>query len=286
MNDKGHSFYVLIAAILAVSTAAPLAKFCADVHPIAIGMWRTLLVGCLLGLTVKTKDLQLHTKDWVLAFLAGSLLAGHFWSWFASLHHISTLRSTVLVCLSPVWTGILEGLLLKRMPARRFWLGIGCALIGVACMSGDGFTKGNILGDSLALLGGLLGAIYLIVGRVVRQRVDIGPYGAIICLSCACWLWVIGMLLSVPFLNFQQSSWIALLALALGPQLTGHIGLNYAMRYIAASTVAMLLLLEPIGAAIISGVFLNDIPSKSEVLGSFIILLGLLIGINRSRAQR
>ena len=153
-------------------------------------------------------------------------------------------------------------------------------------MSGEGFTQGNARGDGLALLGGLLGAIYLIVGRVVRQRVAIGPYGAIICLSCASWLLVIGMLLSIPFLNFQQSSWIALLALALGPQLTGHIGLNYVMRYIAASTVAMLLLLEPIGAAIISGIFLNDIPSKMEVLGSVIILLGLLIGINRTRPQK
>ena len=285
MNKKGHPIYVLIAAIVAVSTAAPLAKFCADVHPIAIGMWRTLIVGAILLLTVKKTDLQLQSRDWFLAILAGSLLAGHFWSWFASLHHISTLRSTVLVCLSPVWAGILEGLLLKKMPKKSFWMGVAFALVGVICMSGEGVFTGNLLGDGLAILGGLLGAIYLIVGRVVRQRVDIGPYGTIICLSCAVWLFAVGMILSVPFLHFRQSSWIALIALALGPQLTGHIGLNYAMRYIAASTVAMLLLLEPIGAAIISGLFLNDIPSTFEVVGSFIILLGLIIGIYKKPAK-
>ena len=41
--------WVLFAALVAVSTAAPMAKM-ANAHPISIGFWRTAIVGMLLML--------------------------------------------------------------------------------------------------------------------------------------------------------------------------------------------------------------------------------------------
>ena len=69
--------------------------------------------------------------------------------------------------------------------------------------------------------------------------------------------------------------------MALGPQLTGHIGLNFAVRYIPASAISMFLLLEPVGAAAIAALFLGEIPTGMEVAGSLVIISGIAVGAGK-----
>ena len=277
---------VLTCAILAVSTAAPLAKFSADVHPIAIGFWRTFSVGVLMAALSLRQPPQLRTRDLLWSILAGTFLALHFWSWFASLRETSVLRSTVLVCLNPIWTGLLERSLFHQKQSKRYWIGVSVAILGLAVMNGQSDLTGQLKGDSLALLGGFLGSCYMISGRRLRQHVDIVPYGAIVCLSCAGSLGLIGLISGVEWTGYAPLSWLALGAMAVGPQFFGHIGINYALKSVTAATIALLLLLEPVGAALISTVLLNEWPSLLECFGSAIILAGVGLGALTGQAKR
>jgi drug/metabolite transporter (DMT)-like permease len=274
-SDQGRPVPVLALAVTAISAAAVLVRLAPDVSPVAAALWRTAAVGLLLSPTLLRTKLTLQRRDPPLILLSGLLLALHFWSWFASLAHTSVMRSTVLVCLTPIWAGLLEWGLLKHAPHRQYWVGVGLAVLGVVVMSGSGPAASSLLGDGLALLGGVLSASYLLVGRVVRPRVPIGPYGSLICLSCAAWLLPAAWLTGAPLTGFATTSWLALLGMALGPQLIGHIGLNYAVRYVPAATVAALLLLEPVGASILGAVLLAEIPSPREILGGLLILVGV-----------
>ena len=65
--------------------------------------------------------------------------------------------------------------------------------------------------------------------------------------------------------------------MALGPQLCGHIGMNYALGYISATLVSVLLLFEPVGAGILAIPMLGEIPTQKEMIGSVVILLGLMV---------
>jgi drug/metabolite transporter (DMT)-like permease len=280
MNNKVEHNYaipVLVAAVCAVSTAAPLAKFAGNVHPIAIGFWRTLIVGCVLAISVPRK-ISISKKNWILALFAGLLLALHFWAWFASLRYTSALRSTTLVCLNPIWAGVLEGVFLKNKPSKYFWGGVLIAVGGVVVMTSGDLSEGALLGDSLALLGGIFGAIYLIVGRVVRQDLDINTYGTMICLTCAGVLFLFSLPMEIPMTGYGYASWVALVAMAIGPQFTGHIGLNYCVRYISAASISLTLLLEPVGAAVLALLFLNEVPTSIEIVGAVLILIGVGFG--------
>jgi drug/metabolite transporter (DMT)-like permease len=66
-----------------------------------------------------------------------------------------------------------------------------------------------------------------------------------------------------------------LMLMALGPQFFGHIGMNYALGYIPATIVSVLLLLEPVGAGLIAIPMLGEIPQEQEIWGSIIIIMGL-----------
>lgn len=276
---KGYPVPVLVLAVIAISTSAVLVRLVTEIHPVALALWRVSIVGVLLAPTLVAQRPSLSRKDAGLIALAGALLALHFWTWFASLHHTTVLRSTVLVCLTPIWAALVEWGVLNSPPRRTFWPGIAMAVLGVAVMGGLGQTWGavSIQGDGLALLGGVLSALYLVVGRTVRQRVSIGPYGALICLACAGWLLGVSLVISVPLLDFPVSSWWVIAALALGPQLFGHIGLNYAVRYVSAALVSALILLEPVGATLLGASILGEIPSLQEMLGGGVILLGLAV---------
>ena len=221
---------VLLASV-SVSAAAVLVRLAPDAHPVAVALWRTALVGCVLApslVSLGRPSKGPQRKDWLLMPVAGLLLAGHFWAWFASLGLTTVLRSTLLVCLSPIWTGLLGWAWLGERPTGSFFVGVALAVLGAGIMSGGAASMGGGLeGDGLALLGGLLASLYLLVGRRVRQRVSIGVGR---CLSgCAAWLLPVSVLLEVPLGGYGRETWLALLAA--GPQLIGHIGLNYVFGF-------------------------------------------------------
>jgi len=269
---------VLVIAVTAVSAAAVLVRLAPDVHPIAAALWRTLAIGILLAPGIR----RVPRREGLMILLAGACLAVHFWAWFASLHLTSVVRSTVLVCLNPIWAGLLEWQLGER-PGRSFWIGVGVALTGVAVMSGaDG--GGGLTGDGLALLGGMLGAVYLVVGRGVRQRVSIRTYGPLLCLSAAGWLALAAAATGAELWGFSTREWAVLAAMALGPQLLGHIGLNYAVGYVSAALVSALLLLEPVGAGLLAWVALGEAPGPLEAAGGAVILVGIGVATGLGRA--
>lgn len=262
---------VLVVALSAISSAAVLARLAEGVPPLAVAFWRTAAVALLLAPALR----RVSTRDALLVLAAGVCLAGHFWSWFASLAHTSVMRSTVLVCLTPVWVGLIEGVVLRHAPTRGFWPGVGLALVGVGVMAGGGASAGSLTGDGLAILGGVLSATYLVLGRSARQAVPFSTYGSMVCGVAALTLLPLAWGLDVPLSGYPQQAWMALAAMALGPQLLGHVGLNFAVRYVKASTVAALILLEPVGATVLAALVLGETPAAAEVAGGVVVLLGV-----------
>lgn len=262
---------VLGVAVLAVSGAGTLVRLVPDLHPIAIAFWRVLFVAIVLAPWAR----RLDRRDAVLVGLAGLCLALHFWVWFASLTRTSVMRSTLLVCLTPIWAGLGEQFLGERRPTR-FWVGILVAIAGVTGMAAGG-GEATLTGDALATLGGVFGAAYFVIGRDTRRRVGIGAYGFAICLATAIWLLPFGVGAGASFAGWQAEAWLVLAALAAGPQLLGHIGFNYAVGYLPAAVVAAVILLEPIGATLVAGGVLGEVPSTRELSGGVTVIAGVAV---------
>lgn len=265
---------VLAVALVGVSAAGTLVRLAPEAHPLAIAFWRTALVAALLAPGAS----RVRPRDLGAIALAGGMLALHFWSWFVSLGLTSVMRSTVLVCLAPLWVGLLEAVVLRAPPPARYWAGIAVSLAGVAWLAG-GFGGGAWAGDALAVVGGMLSAAYLVVGRVVRARVDITTYGAWVCGFTALTLGCLAAAVGAPLWGFGSATWGVLVALALGPQLLGHVGFNYAVGHVPAAVVAAVILLEPVGATLVAGLVLSESPSARELVGAIGILAGVGIAV-------
>ena len=268
-------------SIAAISTAAILVRLLPDMHPIAIALWRTGIAALILAPTWARKGtVKPSGRRMFWTVIAGLCLALHFWAWFASLQLTTVMRSTVLVCLTPVWAGAWAWAVFKEPPSRRFWGGIAVALGGVSIMAASGNTEGaqaSWTGDLLAVLGGMLSGTYLTIGRAVRPHVDWAPYGAMLCVSCALWLGLFAVLSGAPLSLVGENALWVVLAMALGPQLLGHIGFNWAVRYVPATIIGAVILLEPVGATALGTVVLNEWPSLAEVIGAAVIVGGVMV---------
>ncbi len=154
---------------------------------------------------------------------------------------------------------------------------------GVLLLAGGGEGgSATLLGDGLALLGGVFGSLYLLVGRRVRQRVGIAPYACGVSCSAAAVLLPLALLLDAPLWGYGGGAWLALLGLTVGPQLLGHNGFMYSVRYVKASVASLFILLEPVGAALLAVALFAEIPTALEVAGGGLVLLG--VGLATARA--
>lgn len=268
---------VLAVGILAVSTAGTLVRFAPDAAPLTIAFWRVAIATLILLPGAR----PVARRDAWLTILGALFLALHFWTWFLSLRETTVMRSTLLVCLTPVWAAGFEWWFFRSPPQPRFWVGIAIALSGVGTMvaGGNAAGTGGIWGDALAALGGILGAAYFTIGRGVRARVPISQYGPLSCGATAAWLGVLVVLTGSPLTGFAADSWLAILGLALGPQLLGHLGFNYAVGRLPAAVVAAVILLEPVGATAVAAVALGERPGILDGVGGAITLIGVAVAV-------
>lgn len=270
---------VLAVAIAAVSSSALLVRGM-QADPLAIAAWRTLVAAVVLSPSLLRGPDRPSRRDLGLAAAAGVLLGVHFWAWFASVRATTVLRSTLLVCLTPGWTLLLDWSLGRGRPTWRPLAGLAVALPGLALLAGDGGT-GTPWGDALATFAGALWSAYLLLGRDARQRLDAPRWMALVCGAATATLFALAAAGGVPLTGFPPRTWALIGAAVAFPQLLGHQGFAYAVKYVPASTLSALTLLEPVGAALLAAGLLHEQPAPAEWLGMLLVLGGTFLSTRR-----
>jgi len=288
---------VLALAVAAFSWAGPLVRF-TDASALAISAWRLLLslvfIAGIVALrpTSRRNLASVSMSDLGLAAGAGVLLALHFWSWIASIQYTSVASSVMLVSTQPLFVALLSVLFLKERPRQREWVGMAVAVLGTATIGWGDFALGGtaLFGDALALGAALLAAMYYSIGRSLRQRLDIWSYVLLVYGAAALVLTVVVMLSpDVPLVRgYATRDWMVFLALAAGPMLIGHTGVNYSLRYVRAYMANLAVLGEPIGATLIAWALpaIAETPSPEVLLGGLLVLAGVAVAVTPGRTPK
>jgi drug/metabolite transporter (DMT)-like permease len=220
--------------------------------------------------------------------LSGALLALHFWSWIASLRYTSVASSVVLVSLKPVFAWGLAAAWLREHPTHMEAWGIALAVGGASLIGlGDArLSLGALGGDVLALLGAVTGAGYYVIGRRVRQTVGIWRYATGVYVVAAAALALLALARRTPLVGFAGRDWAVFGAMAAGPMLIGHTGMNYALRHFRATTVNVAALGEPVGATLLAWIIpaIHEVPRLMALAGGVLVLLG--IGLSLGAGSR
>lgn len=284
-----NPWLVLALALLAISTSGPLVR-ASSADPLAIAVYRLgfslVVVALALAATGTWRELRrIRALELLIALGAGAMLALHFWSWNASIHLTTVAASVVLVNMHPPFVALLSTFWLGEKPRPRQWAGIAIAMIGagIVAMSdagglpGGGGSSRALLGDGLALVGAVTVALYFVAGRRLRGSYSLWPYVAVVYGAAFVVLVAIAAARSVPLTGYPPRELLIFAALAAGPMLIGHTGMNYALRYLPAYIVNLTVLGEPVGATIIAFLVpsIREVPGGGTIIGGIITLLGI-----------
>lgn len=233
---------------------------------------------------------NLSPRDAAIASTAGVALALHFWAWNASLHLTTIAASVTLVNLQPAIIIAISAVFLREKPTARQFIGIlvaiaGAFVIAMAGFDSRGASSGNqqLTGDLLAASAAVTAAIYYSIGRYLRASYGVWAYVGLAYSACFVSLLIFALLSRTP-LGPQPPREIGIFAaLAVGPMLLGHTGMNWALKFLPAYLVNLTAVGEPVGATILGALLpgIRQVPSLVTILGGITVIAGVLIAARR-----
>ncbi|HUL48377.1 MAG TPA: DMT family transporter [Gemmatimonadales bacterium] len=282
---------MLLIAVLATTYAGPVIRFAAA-PALAIAFWRLAfalpVTGALWRRDGSGNEDRSRRTLWLM-LLSGTLLALHFWTWITSLRYTSVASSVLIVNLRPIIVWLLAAVWLGEHPEASERWGITLAVIGAILIGvGDArFSWGALTGDLLALLGATAAAGYSVIGRRVRRTVGIWRYATVVYGVAAMVLVLVAVLTGTRLWGFAARDWTIFAALAAGPMLVGHTGINYALKHLRATTVNVAGLGEPVGATLIAWLVpsIHEIPRPATLAGGALVLGGIALALATGGAR-
>ncbi|RDW16184.1 DMT family transporter [Oceanobacillus chungangensis] len=236
----------------------------------------------LLCLSLNKKQFKrVNTRDFFALAILGVI--GVFinqWSFFMGLQTADSTTSALILATTPILTGFLAAIFLKEKFTIRMLAGSVIALIGIYLV----ITKGSF--TSLHFEKGLLWivitmitfAIMIIMTRHFSSRID--P------LTITLYSNIIGFVISIPFaftldnplrMSTSLPDWAFLIGTAIVVHGIATLIWNQNIRYVDASKASILSNLEPFVAMIMGLIILFKPITITEILGSLIIVGGVLL---------
>src|SRR5438309_3815182 len=91
----------------------------------------------------------------------------------------------------------------------------------------------------------------------------------------------------MPLVGLAGRDWTVFGAMAAGPMLIGHTGMNYALKHYRATTVNVAALGEPVGASLIAWLVpaIHEAPAPTTVIGGLLVLVGIGLSVGGETSQ-
>jgi len=283
-NEETRSQRLALPALLVGGIAigfSPIFVRLSELGPIATGFYRLFLALPLLWLWMRWEGRageQARGRHWLPLAVPGILFAGDIFFWHWSITYTTVANATLFANLAPVIVTFGAWLYLRERITVRFLVGLALAMGGAALLVNASVALGSryVLGDALGLITACFFGGYVIAVARLRDRYAASTImfysSAVTCVL----LLAVTLAWGESLLPASAHGWIALVALAWISQAMGQGLIAYALGHLPASFSAVVILIEPVTAAILGWVWLGEMLGALQMLGGVIVLAGIL----------
>jgi drug/metabolite transporter (DMT)-like permease len=282
----GRDIPFLISGILGIGASGPIIAKSLMPVPTMI-MWRNLLGGLVMTpFALKRGEwknpAQRNAIKW--SGIAGVLLALHFICFFLAMRFTSVATGTALTATQPIFAAIFVRLSGGHIP-RKAWSGMFIAFASVLIITGVDLNLSvrSFQGDLIAVTGGALAAIYMIIGSNVQRDISTSTFTAVCYLVCAATALPIAIAAGYKLTGYSNSEWILLIALVITAQIMGHTMFNLSLKRVSPAVVALVVFFEVPVSAILAFIWLDQKPPAGTIPGIIGLLIGCGIFVVRSK---
>lgn len=279
MSQRLAYLLVLFGAVLWGTTGTAQTFIPQTIHPLVVGASRLAVGGfTLLFILLVMRKINFRNWPWKATISAAISMAVFQYLFFSSVRLTGVAIGTVVTIGSaPVFSGLIEWILVKRRPTR-VWLSatilaiIGCALL---FLNKEGVVV-NPIGVAMSLGAGSLFAVYALVNKEVLDYVPAVPAVAVIFSMSAVILF--------PFLFLFETEGLltgrgigVVLYLGIATTSIAYILFSTGLKHIPSSSAVTLSLAEPLTAALLSVIVVGEQLAGSSWAGILMLLGGILV---------
>jgi drug/metabolite transporter (DMT)-like permease len=123
------------------------------------------------------------------------------------------------------------------------------------------------------------------VGAEVRRTVPTTVYAAVCYAVAAAVLAAVCLAGRQPLTGYDATTWWALAAMVVGPQLLGHTLVNRVLRTTSPTLVSVAILFEIVGAAVIAWLAFDEVPPASAVPAGILIAAGVVVVVRAGASE-
>jgi drug/metabolite transporter (DMT)-like permease len=251
--------------------------------------WRNL-VGALLMMPFALAKGEWRTKAqqsairW--AILAGALLATHFICFFWAMKLTSVATGTALTATQPIFAAIFIKFAGGHIPKKSIG-GMVIAFISVVVITGIDFNVSiqAFQGDLLAVIGGALGAAYMIIGANAQRVISTSTFTTVCYLTCAVMIFPVALITKSSLTGYSTMEWVLLAGLIIGAQFLGHTLFNFTLKRVSPAIVSLAVFFEVPVSALIAFAWLGQQPPAGTIPGIIGLLFGCSLFVLRSSQE-
>ncbi|MEK5040191.1 DMT family transporter [Sporosarcina sp. FSL K6-3457] len=279
MSQRISYLLVLFGAIFWGTTGTAQTFMPQTIHPLAVGASRLAVGGfSLLIILLVLRKINFRNWPWKSTLYAAISMAVFQYLFFSSVRLTGVAIGTVVTIGSaPVFSGIIEWLLVKRRPTRVWMIATALAIIGCALLflNKEGIVV-NPIGIAMSLGAGLLFAFYTLVNKEVLAKVDTVPAVAVI--------FSVSAMMLLPFLFLFETEGLltgrgisVVLYLGIATTSVAYILFSVGLKRIPSSSAVTLSLAEPLTAAVLSVLVVGEQLNMTSWMGVALLLGGILV---------
>ena len=270
-------FFILIIALVSVSTTSIIVRVLPSVPALTMAFWRMIIASALLwGYSFFKKPKPINKKDFGRVIGAGFFLGLHFACFFLGVRNTSIANATLLGNTGPVFTVALT-FLIYRSISKKVFFSLLMTLLGMVLIQKSEISVGStaFTGNMVSLLSGFCIAAVYMVAKSIRKKNDTIAYGRSLFFFAAITIALVCFFANVSLFSFEIEDLRWFLFLGFVPSILGHNSLNYALKFLSPTAVASIPLGEPIIASLIGWVLLGEIIPIDYFIGAPFVLIGI-----------
>jgi drug/metabolite transporter (DMT)-like permease len=228
---------------------------------------------------------KMKRRDWFLLFAAGVFFTGDIVSFAEAVNHTSILIAAVIGGLLPLWTAILERLFLKAPIHRMVYVGMALAIFGGVVITAAGSNgdvdmgENPLLGGLLALTSGLSAAAYLTLARTLRPRFDLIPYIWLVFGFAGLIALAATFVTGTSVIGHSLNGYFWALMVVIISQMGAQTAFNIAIAHLSPTFISIAAQSITVIVAVLAIFLFQEMPVLGEIIGSAIILVGVIFAI-------
>jgi len=284
----GRDIPFLVLGVLGIGSSGPIIAKATMPIPTMI-FWRNL-VGALVMMPFALARGEWRTKSQQSAIrwsiLAGALLATHFVCFFWAMKLTSVATGTALTATQPIFAAIFIKLAGGHIPKKSIG-GMVIAFFSVVVITGIDFNVSiqAFQGDLLAVVGGAVGAAYMIIAANSQKFISTSTFTTVCYLTCAVLIFPVVLATKSNLTGFSTTEWILLAGLIIGAQFLGHTLFNFTLKRVSPAVVSLVVFFEVPVSALLAYLWLGQQPPAGTIPGIIGLLFGCSLFVLRSNQE-